>query len=115
MTHLGSIRLGACEGVCSRLLAGGTVDAFAEDVGVTVVPCILLDHVEVDPPQRVSRTRGDNPAVQPFVCGLLPPHTRHRTVHLRPLDALRQSRDPSRRARPSDSDEDPYPSRPVHG
>ena len=35
-----------------RLLAGGAVDLLAEQVGVAQVPRVLLDHVQVDQPQR---------------------------------------------------------------
>src|SRR6266704_5937245 len=35
-----------------RLLAGGAVDLLAEEVGVAQVPRVLLDHVQVDHPQR---------------------------------------------------------------
>ncbi len=34
-----------------QLVAGDAVDALAQQVGVAVVPRILLDHVLVDPPQ----------------------------------------------------------------
>jgi hypothetical protein len=33
------------------LVAGDAVDPLAQQVGVPVVPRVLLDHVEVDPPQ----------------------------------------------------------------
>ena len=32
-----------------RLVAGGAVDGLAEEVGVPVVPRVLLDHVHEDP------------------------------------------------------------------
>ena len=32
-----------------RLVAGRPVDTFAEKIGVAVVACVLLDHVQVDP------------------------------------------------------------------
>lgn len=33
------------------LLTGLAVDGFAQEVGVAVVPCVLLDQVEQDPAQ----------------------------------------------------------------
>ncbi len=41
----------------AALLARGAVDAFAEQVRVAVVARVLLDHVQVDPPQRVVLAR----------------------------------------------------------
>ena len=40
------------------LVAGHAVDLLPEDVGVTVVPRVLLDHVQVDPAQVVSPAAG---------------------------------------------------------
>src|SRR6266568_152400 len=56
----------------TRSEAGAAVDALAQQVGVAVVPRVLLDHVHVDPPERylvaplgdegvVQRMRGDRP------------------------------------------------------
>ena len=49
------LRLSAC-----RLVAGHAVDQLAQQVGVPVVPRVLLDHVQVDPPQvdHVTGPRG---------------------------------------------------------
>src|SRR6266849_10375628 len=59
-------------------VAGAAVEALAQQVGVTVVPRVLLDHVDVDPSERylvaplgderiVERVRGDRPPRQfPF-------------------------------------------------
>src|SRR6478735_1524430 len=42
---------------CS-LLAGAAVDALAEEVGVAVVACVLLDHAQVDPIAACGHRRG---------------------------------------------------------
>ncbi len=54
--HLTSVPAGTNEraeaGSRPRLPADGTVQELADEVGMTVVPRVLLNHVQVDPAQR---------------------------------------------------------------
>ena len=46
----GPVRSGA---LTRRLIAGGAVDGLPKQIGVAVVPGVLLDHVHIDPAQRI--------------------------------------------------------------
>ena len=81
-----------------RSVAGGAVDAFAEEVGVAVVAGVLLDHVDEHPAQRHVLARAlvvpavvegcERPLDGARVLALAPPDGERRRRHRRVVDVV---------------------------